>query len=297
MLSKLILNLQFFADGGGEGDGGDSGEAIPSSVPERAKEMYKDALKKNRPVKSEADNSTDTSTKKMTYAELIASDDYKADHQAYMEKTIGDRLKKYKETDSLNEKMRASLESVAMKYGIDSSSESFLDDLQKAIEGDDSYYEEYAYENDITPQEARRVVTLERKVKAQEEAKRKAMEEEQRNAQIKDLYMKSEQTKKLYPDFDLNTELQDERFRRLCAVNGNDTTAAYRVCHWDEISNQMIANAVSKTKEATVESVKANKNRPAESGLNASNPSSIVEDFSKLSLEQIREQARKWRNA
>ena len=69
MLKKLLLNLQLFADGGGDGgDGGsasasvgealgneESGEKkIPASIPEKAKKYYQKAMEKHPGSTTEA---------------------------------------------------------------------------------------------------------------------------------------------------------------------------------------------------------------------------------------------------
>ena len=180
MLDYLLkLNLQLFAEGG---DGGSAGEGtadsaageieVPAGIPDRAVKNYKAAVKKTaKPVAqttNEQNVTTDNQTKR-TYDDLIKSEEYKEEHQAYMEKTIGDRLKRYKGVEEENGKMRSVLETVASKYSLDATSETFLEDLTKKVAEDNSYYENYAVEHEITPEEARRVVELERQVRQNEQ--------------------------------------------------------------------------------------------------------------------------------
>ena len=101
MLRKLLLNLQLFADGGGDGgDGGsasasvgealgnnDSGEdRILASIPEKARKHYQKAMEKHSGSTTEAsakssDNGQATNdqgtTGKLSYQDLIKSDEYK----------------------------------------------------------------------------------------------------------------------------------------------------------------------------------------------------------------------------
>ena len=139
MLKKLLLNLQLFAEGGDGGDGGsaaptgdngieNSGEKIPASIPEKAKKYYQKAMEKtnaNKPKSAPIDsdpvqstNEPTTTTEKIPYADLIKSDDYKEEHKAYMDKTISDRLKKYKGIEETSGKQKAILDVVASKYGV-----------------------------------------------------------------------------------------------------------------------------------------------------------------------------------
>lgn len=319
MLKKLLLNLQLFADGGGDGgDGGSSsasvGEAlggeesgekkIPASIPEKAKKYYQKAMEKHSGSTTEAstqnsDNAQPTNeqgtTEKLSYADLIKSDEYKEEHKAYMDKTIGDRLKKYKGLEENLGKHKAILDTVAYKYGVNPDDENFLEVLTEKIEADDSYYENYAMEHDISTEEARRIVTMERKA-AQYDAQKEEMErQEQMRKQIMVLRQNAEKTKSQFPQFDLDVEMQDERFRRLCAANNGDTTAAYMACHWNEILPATVQMASRQIQSQTAQAVASNKARPIENGISSSAPSVVQQDFRNMSLKDIRKYAEEQR--
>ena len=308
MLKRLLLNLQLFGEGG---DGGDGGSANPSgenvgvdsgenkelaSIPEKAKKYYQNAMEKNAVTMANSTKASDTaqstngqSTTRLSYDELIKSDDYKEDHKAYMDKTIGDRLKKYKGIEENLGKHKELLSLVANKYGVNPEDENFLEVLGQKIEADDSYYEQYAMEHEIPVEEARKIVTMERKV-AQIDAEKEAQEkQEQMRQHIMLLRQNAENTKKQFPSFDLETEMQNEKFRRLCAVNNGDTTAAYMACHWNEVIPATVQVASRRIQEQTAQSVASNKARPIENGISSSAPSVVQQDFSKMSLQQLRE--------
>lgn len=317
MLKKLWLNLQLFGEGGDGGDGGSavsaggneidtSGENIPASIPEKAKKYFQKAMEKtaansavSTPLASEPvqpTNEPKATTEKIPYAELIKSDDYKEEHKAYMDKTIGDRLKKYKGIEEISGKQKAILDVVASKYGVNPDDENFLEVLQQKIDTDDSYVENYAMEHDISNEEARRILDMERKV-AQIDAERSAIEaekaelarQEQMRQQIMLLRQNAEKTKSQFPQFDLDTEMQDERFLKLCAVNNGDTTAAYMACHWNEILPATVQMASRQIQAQTAQAVASNKARPIENGLSSSAPSVVEQDFSKMNLKQLRQ--------
>jgi hypothetical protein len=319
MLEKLFLNLQLFGEGGdggdggsanpnGEGLGGNSGEDVPAFIPEKAKKYYQKAMakentKKPAPKSDDTVQTTDapqTTEAKMSYADLIKSDDYKDEHKAYMDKTIGDRLKKYKGMEEGYNKSLSILEIVANKYGVSPDAENFLETLTEKIEADDSYYENYAMEHDISPEEARRIVTMERKVAQIEAEKAEAAKQEQMRQQLIVLHQNAEKTKQQFPQFDLNTEMQDEKFRRLCAVSNGDTTSAYMACHWKELTTSMVQMKTKEIQEQTAQVVANNKARPIENGLSSSSPSVVeTNNFKGMSLTEIRayadEQRRKGR--
>lgn len=306
MLKKLLrLNLQLFAEGGDGGDGGsasDTGEGavgnsgeslIPASIPEKAKKYYQKAVEKHTPARKPSEQQAQTTTEpkateKLSYADLIKSDDYKDDHNAYMEKTIGDRLKKYKGMEVDYGKARATLEIVANKYGVNPDDENFLEVLNQKIEADDSYYENYAMEHDISAEEARRIVTMERKVAQIEAQKQEQAKQEQMRQQLMVLHKNAEKTKAQFPQFDLETEMQNEKFRRLCAVNNGDTTSAYMACHWNDIMASTIQMKTKEIQSQTAQAVASNKARPIENGLSSTAPSVVQQNFKNMSLAELR---------
>lgn len=308
------FGLQLFADGGeggegtGEAEGQVAGEEIPSSIPARARETYKKALAKNKPSVDQKVETTATeeTTKEepqhIAYADLIKSDEYKEEHKAYMDKTISERLKKYKGLEERQSKSDELLSLVAQKYNLDSSSESYLDDLKAKIEGDDSYYEQYAMDHDISTEEARRIVGLERKVAQAEESRKRAEEQARLEAQHQQnlerwnrLQSNAEATKRQFPEFNLEAEMQDEKFARLCAVNNDDTTAAYMACHWNDIMRNTAQQASTQAQIQTANAIASGKNRPIESGLSSNASAVVSQDFSKMNLQQIRAYAEEQR--
>ena len=319
MLKKLFLNLQLFGEGGGDGgDGGSTsasvGESvgakqpgeneIPADIPEKAKKYYQKAMEKHSGSTTESslqnsDNGQPTNDQstadELSYEDLIKSDKYKKDHKAYMDKTIGERLKKYKGLEDELGKHKAILDTVALKYGVDADDENFLQVLTEKIDADDSYYENYAMEHDISAEEARRIVTMERKATQFDAQREEAERQEQMRQHIMVLRQNAEKTKAQFPDFDLETEMQDERFRRLCAATNGDTTAAFKACHHDEIIADTVRRASRQIQNQTAQSVASNQARPVENGISSSAPSVVQHDFRKMNLQEIRKYAEEQR--
>lgn len=310
MLEKLWLNLQLFGEGGDGGDGSpasasgeqgvdNAGETIPASIPEKAKKYYQKAMEKAKANTKPSDVAQPTdeqkATEKTSYADLIKSDEYKEEHKAYMDKTIGERLKKYKGMEENLGKHKEILEIVANKYGVKPDDENFLEVLHQKIDADDSYYENYAMEHDMTTEEARRIVTMERKV-AQADAQREAMEkQEQMRQHMMLLHKNAEKTKAQFPEFDLETWMQNEKFRRLCAASNGDTTAAYMACDYGNLITRQVQMATRQVQNQTAQAVAANKARPIENGLSSSAPSVVTQDFRNMDLKQLRQYAEEQR--
>lgn len=320
MLKRLLLNLQLFADGGG--DGGDGGSAsastgetmvkensgeieIPAFVPEKAKGIYQKAMAKtkgsttNADTKAEGDVQTTNehnTTEKLSYQDLIKSDDYKEEHKAYMDKTIGDRLKKYKGIEEDLGKHKAILDTIANKYGISPDDDNFLETLSKKVEADDSYYENYALEHDISTEEARNIVTMERKARMYDAQKEENERQERARQQIMTLRQNAEKTKLQFPNFDLDVAMQNEQFRRLCAATNGDTTASYMACNWNEILPATVQRASKKIQSQTAQAVASNQARPIENGISSQAPSVVEQNFKGMSLKELNEYRKKYFN-
>lgn len=302
------LKLLRFGEGGdgsgsATGDGTPSGEQsgesstleakIPSSIPERGREAYLEALKRTSASEEKPKEKVDTGKDEanesdLTYEELIKSDKYKAAHHDYMEKTISDRLKKYKGQEESLKSAKALLATIGTKYGLNPEDKDYMEKLSKAVESDDSYYEKYAEDNDMTPSEARKFVTLERKVKEAEVAQAQRKEEEAQRAQFEVVRVNAAKTQAKYPGFDLATELNNPNFVRILSSTNGDTTAAYVATHYDEIMRGATATAVQQAQIATANSIASGTKRPIENGIVGSAPTSVTVDFRAMSLDQLR---------
>lgn len=317
MLKELWLNLQLFAEGGGDGgDGGsasavgeakakeESGEIeIPAFVPEKAKNIYQKAMAKHKGSTTDADTNADgdgqttndqNATEKPSYADLIKSDDYKEEHKAYMDKTIGERLKKYKGIEEDLGKHKAILDTVAQKYGVSPDDENFLETLSKKVEEDDSYYEQYAMEHDVSTEDARNLVAMEKKARMYDAQKEEAEKQEKVRQHIMMLRQNAEKTKARFPEFDLDSAMQNEQFRRLCAVTNGDTTAAYMACNWNEIIPNTVQMASKQIQMQTAQAVASNKSRPIENGISSQAPSVVEHNFKGMSLKELNEYRKKY---
>ena len=327
---KGKMLLQLFADGGdggaaAVGDAGANGDnvatgvnstnepdadiEVPASIPEKAKEIYRRAMKSQKQKAEKADpdvknasetgapvNETaeetppDTAQKtRVPFSELIKSPEYKDEFTQYMRAAIKDR---FKSANARNAQADEILSVVATKYGIDPQGKTFLEDLKKAIEGDDAYFEAYAAEHDMTTKEARRVLSMEQEIAA----RKKADEAREDAKQIEKLRSNAADTQKRFPSFDLDAEMRNPEFvRHLAAANGN-TTAAFMATHYDDVLAQTVQRATQDAARATVNNIRRGSVRPAENGVSSpATPVKAERSFSGMSLQQIRAAAAEMR--
>ena len=286
--------LQMFAEGEGASAGAEStsegsvasGEtgtqdaqldSLMSRIPERQKGAFKEAYEQTH--KGEVETPKSEPKVHVPYSELIKSEEYKAEHKAYMDKTISDRFKaKDNEIAGLNQRnaqLTEALGKVAPKYGLDPTSEDFIDQMMQRLDTDESFIEDYAMAHDMSPEEAKKSLELQNRVQ-RAEAEQIRAQNEARNAQLaRVLEMNVNKTKEQYPEFDFDTEWQSEEFRKEVYNHDMDTTAAYEFIHRNEIRKRDIENATKKSQVAIANSIASGQNRPIENGLSKA-PAAVV---------------------
>ena len=182
------------------------------------------------------------------------------------------------------------LEMLAGKYGVKADD---LAGLQKAIEADNSYYEDEALQKGVSVEQLKEIKRLERE---NAEFRRAAAERERRtNAEkVYSAWMQqAEDAKRFYPGFDLQAELNAEGTKdRFVALlrSGVDVRTAYEVIHKDELIGGAMQYAARVTEQKTVENIRARGNRPRENG-GGTAPAVIVKkdpkQFTKKDREEI----------
>lgn len=148
------INLQLFAEGGAEGGMGSEGASgVNSGVP------YHDGdLSGVTYGKQTQPQSVSPEDRTARFEELIKGE-YKDLYDARMSDTIQKRLKSSKETVDKYNALAPTLDLLGRKYGVDASD---INALNKAIEEDDSYYEDEALERGISVEQLKEIRKMER---------------------------------------------------------------------------------------------------------------------------------------
>lgn len=314
-----LIPIQFFGDGGDGGSAGGDGAVstsgengstesdIPAFIPEKAKKYYRMAQEKTarqaKPVASKAvtehevgsdTESKETEKEKPTYKELIKSPEYAEEHKKYVENLLSERFSKNKEVEGKLKKAMEQLSVVGGKYGLDPSSENFFDDLTKAIDSDSEFFSDYALEHGIPEEEARNVAQIKAKLARYDRENAEREEKEKQNQALAQLKANAEATRAMYPNFSLETEMENPKFRQLCASLRGDTTTAYKITHYDELYNAGQREAAERAKIALSQSISSGQARPSENGLaRAATAAPVTADFRGMNSKQLREYFRK----
>lgn len=297
------LNLQLFAEGGDGGTGAEGSMAVNGGFANSDKGVKNNSLEhvkygiqeedsvQTTDAQTSTTDTTDTVDRAAEFKKLIKGE-YKDLYDASVQDTVQKRLKGTKEQVARLETLTPLLELLGNKYGVDFND---ADALLKAAEEDNSYFEDEALERGITVEELKRVRKMER-----ENADLKRWREEQENREKgAKLYQKwleqAEDTKKFYPDFDLETEMQNEDFRRLLQSNIG-VKEAFQVLHMDEIIPQAMQIAAKTVEKKVTDKIRANGARPTENGISSQSASVVKTDVSQFTDADMDEIIRRVRN-
>ena len=284
-------NLQLFAEGGAGGaaggTGGDGGTAQGQGVTaEAASQQMKGAKNPLANVQyGIQEDAPAAGVPKTTEPDLNAEFEklikgpYKGQYDARMQDTIQKRLKGSKETVEKYNALAPTLEILAKKYGVDAAD---IEALNKAIQDDDSYFEEEALEKGLTVQQLKEIRKMERENAALREQMQAQKTQENANKLYAGWMNQAEEAKKVYPSFDLKAEMQNPKFLDLLRSN-IDVRTAYEVLHKDDIIRGAMQFTAKTVESKLAKNVAAQGARPAENGMSSGSPAVVKSDVSQLS--------------
>lgn len=275
-----FVNLQLFAEGGGATGGttGVSGSApgSQSTGVDSDSNGMQYGTDGNGTVQNPAvQNEQDIAAR---FEEMIKGE-FKDVYNQRVQNTVRERLKNSKETVDKYNSLVPTLEMLGKKYGVDASD---IDALSKAIEDDDSYYEEEAMERNMTVEQLKEF----KKVEKERNLLKRQMDEEKRRQNADRVYsqwmQEADATKQIYPSFDFKTEMQNPKFQELLRSH-IDVKTAYEVIHKDEIIPAAMQFAVQTAEKNFANKVMANGSRPLENGNSSQGAFSATTDPAKMS--------------
>ncbi len=267
-MEKTKLNLSLFGEEGGQ-EGGQAQEPENTEYGKQAEQPGKE---------TETTVIADSEQARRQEFERLIKEEYKDLYDERAQKMIDARFKQVRTLEEQAEKtkeLEPVLEMLAQKYGVDSTD---AQALARAIEEDDSYYEEEALEKGLTVEQLKHMKQIER----ENAAFKRAAQEQQRRENADRIYAQWQQQasecQRFYPQFDLAGECAadtGERFLDLLK-NGIDVRTAYEVIHKDELLSGAMALTAHTIQEKTVNDIRARGMRPAENGGSGSSAARIV---------------------
>lgn len=219
---------------------------------------------------------------RMSWDEIKADPEYNKEIQAIVQA----RLKSAKGAEETLAKMAPALELLARKHGQDPANMDY-DALAKAISDDDAYYEDKALEMGVSLETAKRMDQQEREDARKKREEARNLEEQKLRNHFMKLEQQGEALKKVFPSFDLRTELQNPVFARMTSPNvGVSVEDAYHAVHRKEIMTAGMQVTAQQTAQKISNAIQAGSRRPDENGTSGQSPSVTTFDYSKASKAQ-----------
>ena len=309
MYNHKWLDLQLFAEGEGGGEGAATGvEAVdpgqqrllelgvpadkirnrakkaPAKVPDGAVASPADQQKPEEQVAAAEpteDQKPDAPTR-MSWEDIMKDPEYNKQMQA----VVQSRLRSAKGAEETLQKMASAHEVLARKYGLDPNNIDY-EALAKKVDDDEQHYEDKALEMGVSIDEARKLDQKQRSEIRQQRQEAMTLEQKKIQDHIMGLERQAEEMKKVFPKFDLRTELKNPVFARMTAPNsGLSLEDAYYAVHRKELQTAAMHATAQATRQQISNAIQANGRRPQENGTSGQAPSVTHFDYSKASKEQ-----------
>lgn len=266
-------DLQFFAEGAGEVAAPQTGESTSAAA----------AAAEGAAPAAEVQEQQQEKPDRGAAFEALIKGEYKDLYDARVKDTVQRRLRGTREQVERLQSLTPMLTVLGQRYGVDPGD---VEALSRAVDADESYLIREAEKKGISPDTLRETWRLEREATNL----RRQMDDYKAEQETRRIYgewqQQGEQCKMLYPNFDLETELQNEDFCRLLRNRVNVQTA-YEVIHKDEIIPAAMQVAAQQAAEKVTAAVRANAARPAENGSKGSAASVGKIDVANMTNEQM----------
>lgn len=276
----LVVDLSLFAEGaaaiGNATSSADSSLATKGNAP---KVVY--GKQEQAQPTEQQDNSTDLEAE---YEEAIKGK-FKDIHEARIKQTINQRFKNQPNLQAELDKTTPILERLKEKYGTATTNP---EDILAALDDDDSYYEAEAIERDMSVEQLKEIKKLERTVKQQDKQIQAYTQHQKAQETYQEWIKQSTSLKEKYPNFNIETELKSDNFRKLLSA-GLDVETAFTVVHKDELIPAAMQYTANQVKQGVVNDILANGTRPIENGIQDSSAIVTKTDPSKLTKKDLAE--------
>lgn len=314
MLKEKWLNLQLFAGEGtgeGGGEGAASGENATAAAEQRLRELGvpEDKIRKRaskvastnptQTAKTEtvankseatneqsapADNNPSEETQanapaRMSWDEIMADPEY----NKQMQSVVQSRLRSAKVAEENLTKLTPALELLARKHNLDPTKMDY-DALAKAINEDSSYYEDKALEMGVPVETAMKIDQKERNDARQA----RTLQDQAYQQHFQNLEQQGEALKKVFPSFDLRTELKNPAFARMLAPGKGIMSVedAYRAVHRKEIESLSMQVVAQQTAQKISNAIQSGSRRPDEAGMSSQASSVTAFNYRNASKDQ-----------
>lgn len=269
-MHNFIMNLRLF-DEGAEGTGDLSGV-----------ENVVYGIQDDTPAAGAADQHENPVDVNAEFDQLIGKGGKYAD--VFNQRMTGIIQKRLGNAKSMQQKYEAQqplIDALMTKYGVDDVSK-----LQAAIDEDESFYEDAAYEKGMTVEQYKRFARLERENNAYQAQLREQEEAQGAQQTQAQWFAESQALKESIPDFDFQTELQNPAFAEHLR-RGLSVMESYRLTHYDDLMASAQQRSAQIAQQRAAVTARQNAARPTENLASVRTAQRVVSDPSKMSREDI----------
>ena len=267
--SYLLVNLNLF-DGEGAGDGATGDADSAPAAGEQTGDVEGNAAGSDETEVTEEDRIK-------AYKDFVNSKEYKGIHTKEIQKIFDRRFAKHKNLEAEVDSYRQMMGVLSERYGADNP-----EGIMKAIENDDNYWQEKAYEAGMdvnTYKDLQQTKRQNRELKAAQEEMRRLAEWREEEKKIKEIY----------PDFDADAEAEiNPDFKDMLRL-GVPMQKAYEVSHFDEIKDSLIQQSAQRTAKAVTDNIRAKGNRPVENGTSSQSAITVKNNVANMTGKEIDE--------
>lgn len=200
--------------------------------------------------------------------------------------------RRFKETKGMEESLSAQkpiMDLLMQRYKVENGD---VKKLQKAIEEDNSYWEQAAEEAGLTVEQFKYAQKLERENAELKALRQRQAGEQQAQAQLGKWMREADAVKELYPGFDLRTEMGNREFQSLLK-SGIPVQKAYELIHMEEIKQAAARSAAQTASKQMQASIRSKAARPSENGTSSQSAVVVKSDVHNLTRADRAEIARR----
>lgn len=237
--------------------------------------------------KTDVSTTSDTlEARRKAYNDLI-NGEYKDLDQERFQQVFDRRFKQVKGMEAELAAQKPILDKLMSRYGVDDMAK-----LDKALTEDYDFWERVAEEKGMTVEQYQAMQKLEQENAELKAIRQRQIGQQQFQQQIDKWYQEADKVKELYPSFDFKKEAQNPEFLSLLR-NGNTVEHAYKVLHFDELT-QNAARVAAQTADAQAQArIKQKASRPSENGTSSKSAVIVKNDVANLTRKERAEIARR----
>ncbi len=219
----------------------------------------------------------------------MVNGEYKDIYTEETQQIINRRFKENKVMEASLNAQKPILDMLLQRYQI---GDGDMAKLQAAIEADHSYWQEAAEQQGLTVEQYKERMKLMRENAQFRAMNERRMGEQAAQQQFAKWAQESESVRGLYPNFNLNTEMQNGHFRDLLK-KGVSVQQAFELIHMDEIRNATARSAAKTASEQMAANIKSRTARPSENGTSSKSAVIVKNDVGNLTRAERAEIARR----